>query len=159
MFSSIKETAQQLEDEEVLLRLSGAPNGDLVAVEARYHRTKSCVMIKYLNSGKAKGSTEVDDNNTRKDAFENLTAEFYFRIVHKQEVFRLTTLRSRYRELHDIASTYRSSLLKRKIQNHWKDAVCVSVPGQSNFVCSNKITIRDALGKVAKLKKMSHKET
>ena len=51
----------------------------------------------------------------------SLTTKFYFNIVHKQEVFRMTTLLSAYRELlsdtnADNASSYHSSLLK-KLEN------------------------------------------
>ena len=71
----------------------------------------------------------------------------------------MTTLLSRYRELlsdanGDNASSYRSSLLKKRMKNSWQDAVCISVPGQIDFVCLTAITISEALGKVAKLKKM-----
>ena len=71
----------------------------------------------------------------------------------------MTTLLSRYRELlsdanADNANSYRSSLLKEQMKSSWQDAVCISVPGQSDFICSTAITITEALGKVAKHEKM-----
>ncbi len=38
MYTNILEAAEQRSDHEMLTRLHGVPNGDLVAVEARYHR-------------------------------------------------------------------------------------------------------------------------
>ena len=122
MYSSIKKAAEFLQDTGVLVRLNGAVNGDLLTAEARYHRQKSCLIINYLNSAKRKATTKDDVRNAREKAFEILTTEFYFNIVHKQEVFRMTTLFSRYRELiHanvDNASLYRSSLLKKLARCH-----------------------------------------
>ena len=43
-----KEAAERRKDTEMLTRLHGVPDGDLVAIEeARYHRSKSCY-LKYI---------------------------------------------------------------------------------------------------------------
>jgi len=47
MYSMVLEAAERRKDTEMLLRLHGVPNGDLVAIEARYHRWKSCY-LKYI---------------------------------------------------------------------------------------------------------------
>ena len=43
LYTCILEAAKQKQDKEIITRLQGVPNGDLVAVEARYHRTKNCI--------------------------------------------------------------------------------------------------------------------
>ena len=42
MYTQVLNTAEQLNDGDMLTRLRGVTNGDLVAIEARYHR-KGCV--------------------------------------------------------------------------------------------------------------------
>ena len=41
MYTEHSEAAEARQDNDMLTRLRGVPNGDLVAVEARYHRQKS----------------------------------------------------------------------------------------------------------------------
>jgi hypothetical protein len=48
MYTKVLEAAERCKDQEMLARLHGVPNGDLVAVEARYHRTKGCY-VKYID--------------------------------------------------------------------------------------------------------------
>ena len=47
MYSVVLEAAERRKDTEMLTRLHGVPNGDLVAIETRYHRSKSCY-LKYI---------------------------------------------------------------------------------------------------------------
>jgi len=47
MYSMVLEAAERRKDTEMLTRLHGVPNGDLVAIETRYHRSKSCY-LKYI---------------------------------------------------------------------------------------------------------------
>ena len=42
MYTKVLEAAKRRGDQHMLTRLDGVPNGDLVAVGARYHRQKAC---------------------------------------------------------------------------------------------------------------------
>ena len=42
MYTKVLRAVKQRSDDDMLARLRDVPNGDLVDVEARYHRTKSC---------------------------------------------------------------------------------------------------------------------
>ena len=46
MFGKMKKAAEERMDQEMLVKLNGVPNGDLVAIEARYH--KNCYS-RYIN--------------------------------------------------------------------------------------------------------------
>jgi predicted RNA-binding protein YlxR (DUF448 family) len=75
LYTSLKNAAEKLRDNRVLVRLSGAPNGDLVAVDTRYHRKKGCWLLNYINGTNSQPSRRVL-NNTYKDTLDTLTKEY-----------------------------------------------------------------------------------
>ena len=50
MYTTVMEAAGRRSDTDMLTRLQGVPNGDLVAMEARYHRSKSCYQRPFITS-------------------------------------------------------------------------------------------------------------
>ncbi len=44
IYSKVLRKATELNDEDMPIRLNSVPNSDLVAIEARYHRRKACLM-------------------------------------------------------------------------------------------------------------------
>ena len=136
-------------DQEMLARLSGAPGGDLVAVEARYHRHKAC----YVNYTSAKGiiSTaipETDNNNIYQTKTQYLVDEFTKPIMDELQVFLFTTLKTRFEEIaeeHDVelSPTYTKTHLRNQLEKIWPDLRFIPQPPRSHIVCSGKLTVDD----------------
>ncbi len=95
LYTQILEAATERNDTEMLARLHGVPNSDLVAIEARYHRNKNCVPnYMYVKSTINDISITEYQNTLLK-----LTAEYMPAIQEGKEVFEFTTLLNRYIEL------------------------------------------------------------
>ena len=80
--------------------LTGIPNGDLVAVEARYHRKKACY-LKYKKKLCALPSTDISSDNAKLicETVTKLMSEYYSQIIDDKHVILLTTLKNRFNEL------------------------------------------------------------
>ena len=58
LYTKILTAAYERGDTTMITRLHGVVNGDLVAVEARYHRKKNCVST-YINPRNVSSQTKV----------------------------------------------------------------------------------------------------
>ena len=148
-YSQILAAAENKQDNVMLTRLHGVVNGDLVAVEARYHRTKNC-FSKYLRVTKNKHEVpeEIDS-----EVLQNLMSE-YLPLIEASQVFLLTSMLNRFQELledNDLPSDCSSRSLKRRIMKKWPEISFISQPGKSDFVCSNSISVGVALQKADEL--------
>lgn len=158
LYARLLEAAKIRNDQNLLIRLSGVPNGDLVAVEARYHRTKTCMLRMYLKDVSSKGRSQEDSaKQAFKRALNKLGEEHLDRIVNNNEVFLLSKLTEQYRhnlKCEDVsnADAYRSNKLKTAIMSSWENVHCISVPGESDLVCSSSITVGEALKKARRQK-------
>ena len=79
-------------------------NGDLVAVEARYHRSKGC-LIAYLNPRNISAMSheaKIEQNTHR--IMQLLIEEFEKPIIEEKSVFLLSTLKIRFLELAKMES-------------------------------------------------------
>jgi hypothetical protein len=154
MYNRILKAAEQYQDHAMLARLYGVPNGDLVAYDARYHRTKNC-LSKYLQGQISTITYQIPDNDETdkfKIACRKLVSEFQHRILQEKEVFLLTTLKQRYQELLEeegieTACEYRSNKLKNILSQHWEDISFIPQPGMSDLVCSKDLSVGDVLVK------------
>lgn len=154
MYIKVLHAAQTKQDKEMLTRLLGAANGDLVAVEARYHRGKNC-FAKYVKSVPSNCQKNVE-SEAYNAAFKQLVEEFSTPIINNQ-VFLLTTLRDRYQELlaqHKVENTYTSQKLKCKIMKDWPQVSCIPQQGMSDLVCSSDVSVGQALLKAHDLASM-----
>lgn len=149
MYTKILTAAQERNDIQMITRLRGVINGDLVAAEARYHRKRNCVSS-YLNIRNIAASRRLSttkEDNIHSRAIQQLIIEFRPKIETKQ-VFLLSTLRTYYRQLiedTDESSTYTSQNLKLKLQKEWPTLAFIHQRGDSDLVCSNTISVGEAL--------------
>lgn len=156
IYARVLEAAKIKQDDDMLTRLQGVPNGDLVAVEARYHRQKSCY-IKYVSpqnvSLKQKRNQQFTAHNT---AVRKLISELIPPVLEHNQVFFLSTLRQRFLEIMvdegvDQPESYTSQHLKRQLIKEWSDVAFIPQPGKSDLVCSRTTTVGDALRKASEL--------
>ena len=95
MYSMVLEAgaAERRKDTEMLTRLHGVPNGDLVAIEARYHRSKSCY-LKYIKLQKLDvKQPEGSEKQAVKVTVGKLISEFQTPIIDDNQVCLLTSLK------------------------------------------------------------------
>lgn len=151
IYSKVLNAAEMINDVQMIQRLRG--NGpDLVAAEARYHQKKNCISH-YIRSATITNEAKISAN--MKVLYE-IKSEFEKPIMIEKQVFRLSTLRDRYRELAkctDIQNplNYTSQHLKQQLQLIWPELSFICQRGFSDFVCSHTISISDALAKVSEV--------
>ena len=154
--STILTGAQQRQDMEMLLRLQGVPNGDLVAVEARYHRKKACV-AKYTDTRKHSPLTkDTKTSNAYIDAAGQVKEEFQAAVMSEKCVFQLTTLKTKFCGLAselgiENPDSYTTFNFKRLLKNIWPELSFIPQPGRSDLVCSSAITVGEALSTAKEL--------
>ena len=160
IYIQVLEAAKKLNDTEMLQRLLGS-GPDLVAADARYHRKKSC-LVKYLK--KANRSVERgQDNNAPKEIMRLLKEEYYIPLMVEKQVFRLSTIRDRCNEIAaqnwvENPPNYTSHQVKEKLHREWTELSFLPQPGLSDIVCSDEISVGDALAKVHDLTTMLEDE-
>lgn len=148
LYAKVLKAAEHRDDQEIATRLRGVANGDLVAVEARYH--KKCSL--YYNPRNIAASTKDTSRETLfKQCLHQLIDKFKQHIKAKQ-VFLLTTISKRFKELleehgHSGSETYTSQKLKQQLMGEWPDISFVPQHGTSDLVCSSEITVGEALFK------------
>ena len=112
----------------MLTRLNSAPNQDLVAAEARYHRKKNCLAT-YLNTASiAAAQNQTPTESPHIDAIEKLIEEFKPSIEKDNCVILLSTLRKRLWEILEEKGVkdvqgYSSQRLKVQLQKLWPEVV------------------------------------
>lgn len=158
MYVKILEAARCKEDNIMITRLLGVPNGDLVAGEARYHRTRNCYG-KYVNPHYVNKTSDEDKLiDTYRVAVQQLISELTIPIQEK-EVFLLQSLRSRLEvklkesignETHP-SWFYSSQRLKAELKITLPGLSFIPQLGSSDLVCSENITVGDALLKASTL--------
>ena len=151
MYRNLYDRAIEINDSEMLARLSEVPNGDLVAIEARYHR-KACY-VNYLvrNDKPVQGPSSAIIGC----AIKKLSCEILPSIERKQ-IFLLSDLRKKFNSYligqSDIDITYTSRKLKTMLEQEWSDTVSFfPQPGESYIVCHKDISASYLLKKMAQL--------
>ena len=159
MYTKMVSAAEKRGDQAMLTRLYGVANGDLVAVEARYHRKPSCY-THYISEKHIIAQVKLNETeNLRKEIEKSFVEEFKFAIVEEKQVFSLTVLRSRLQELATGAGLenpelYTSSRTKTLLKQECREVSFIPQPGMTDLVCSSAISVGDALRKVAELVKV-----
>ena len=154
MYTRLLDVARKIDDQQMLARLSGVPNGDLVSVEARYHRKKGCC-ARYLKQTDVPKITQQDKNLIQK-VIDIISAEFNPQIINEKKVFLLTTLKHRFNEIADEiglegAESYRQQYFKQQLIRCCAKLSFIAQPGRSDLVCSSDITVGDVLQKANEL--------
>lgn len=157
IYNKVLKTALDINDTTIIDRLSSVPNGDLVSVEARYHRRKGCLAT-YLSYARTDGRTppknvpsETDKyNKIYKLAAERLKEEYTHSIVVQNKVYYLSTLKERFNQVATAegcktAHSYKSSYLKKLLSDIWPEITFIHNPGKSDLVCSCNKSINDAI--------------
>lgn len=155
MYTKMLLAAEKRRDQVMLNRLHGVANGDLVAVEARYHRQKSCYSH-YISEKHITIRQQLSDDSPYKCIIRKLLNEFQPAILEEKKVFTLKTLLSRFRVLAsehglDNPEAYKSSNLKKQLMQECPDIAFIAQPGMSDLVCDSTITVGDALKKISEL--------
>lgn len=159
MYTKVLYAAEQRNDNVMLARLHGVPNGDLVAVEARYHRKKNCYSH-YIDTKSTFTQTSTMGNvGIFTQQLHELINEFKPAIIENRQVFLLNTMRDRFQVMlktagQDNVESYTSQKLKKQLFKEWPDISFIAQPGASDFVCSNEISVDDALRKANHLTKL-----
>ncbi|WAQ95822.1 hypothetical protein MAR_028512 [Mya arenaria] len=103
IYHKVLKTALQINDKTIIDRLSAVANGDLVAVEARYHRRKGCLATYYSyarTGGRTPPKTVFIESDKYSEIYikaaERLKEECEHSIVVQNKVFYLSTLRERF---------------------------------------------------------------
>jgi len=151
IYSKVLEAAVIKDDTELLDRLRSVPNGDLVALEARYHRKKGCLTKYYVSNFNTKQTNDpIPEKFIYRSAAVQLKAEYEEPIMTQKKVYQLSELRKRFieiaKERHgDNVESYKSSYFKKLLQHVWPELECVYQKGKSDLICSNQVTVGDAL--------------
>ena len=146
MYSTMLKAANKLNDNEMIARLSGI-NGDLVAVEARYHRKQFC----YRNYTKVLQDIKCETQTDPKVETIKALKEKLHNDIELGEIFELTSLKQMYLEMskendmaaEDIDNRQFTNILER----YWPELRIVKRGdiGKTALVCSMKIDIDVAI--------------
>ena len=156
MYQKMILAAEKRADFGMLDRLYGVVDGDLAAVEARYHRNKGCY-THYISDRHITSSTDTKhDVDPYKATVNAVLEEVKYSLFYAKQVSTLRTLLERFRELAptngiEKPCAYKSHNLKTQIMKQCPTIAFISQPGTSDIVCSAEITVGDALAQVAQL--------
>ena len=159
MYTKVLNAAEKRQDKEMMARLHGVANGDLVAIEARYHRKKNCY-THYIDPKQiATQASRTENVSVFNQKVHELIKEFKPAIIENREVFLLSTLRDNFHAMlrtagQDNVESYTSQKLKRQLSKEWPEISFIAQAGASDFVCSNDISVGDALHKANELTKL-----
>lgn len=130
--------------------------GDLVAVEARYHRKKGC-LANYLSDRHTKLATKSE--SVLEVLCKELKVELYTLVEVNKHVCDLSDITSRLQEL---AKSKNSNIekcqingkqVKRMLQRVWPEIRFTSRVGLSDLVCADSVTVDDVLLRSVKQEK------
>ena len=157
MYTQVLEAALKRNDTVMLTRLRGVANGDLVAVEARYHRIKNCVPH-YISD---RNIAAIDQLSKQEHIFSSMLSKLaseYLPALKDGEVFLLTSMRNRFQELlcgqgAVNSENYTSQNLKKQLLKQYSEILSfIPQPGsKSDLVCSSTIRVGEALQKANQL--------
>ena len=147
MYTKMLDAAKTREDDVMLDRLYSVVNGDLVAINARYHRQKACY-ASYINP-----TNIVAARSERKSFHSKAMARLkdkYYGEITKGSVFTLSELTTQYRSiLKDLEAgndNYRSQYVKQEVES-WDDVCCIYHHGKSDLVVSEHMSVGDVIRK------------
>lgn len=132
--------------------------GDLVAVEARYHRKKGC-LAKYLLKNPKEIKPEPVPVNPLQYVCEQLKVDLQESIEIEKKVYEVAELKIRLTQIADLQSKTISSnqmtgkKIKSMLKRVWPELKFISRTGLSYLVCSESLTIDEALCKIVKSEK------
>lgn len=146
MYQKVLEAAMYRDDQVMLVRLSEVSNGDLVAIEARYHRKKNCYSS-YIRPRSVFASQKQNELIKNEDnALKQLVSELQQQIVEEKQVFLMSTIKERYQKLiSSLNQTQKCNNLKSRLTSECQNISFIAQPGKSDLVCSKLITVGEVL--------------
>lgn len=146
LYTKVLKAADKRDDQALLTRLQGVVNGDLVAVEARYHKKCST----YYNPRNITASAKVTSRETLFNKCIQLLIDEFKQSIEAKQVFLLTTITNRFKELlsengHGGSEKYTTQKLKHQLMREWPGVSFIPQPGASDLVCSSEITVGEAI--------------
>ncbi|XP_053400818.1 uncharacterized protein LOC128557464 [Mercenaria mercenaria] len=160
MYSQLLNISSSKNDMNLHSRLLSC-KGDLVSVEARYHRgskNKNC-LSKYLLNLPSPNTDKVLDQSILEKVCTQLKNELHIETETKRSVLELTDLKSRMIELFEKhgmeigVSMMRTNRLKVAFGKVWPELMFIPREGTTDLVCSREIDVDEALAKYVKLEK------
>lgn len=151
LYSKLLKVSAEKGDQILHSRLLSS-NGDLVAVEARYHRKKHCLATYLL----------YDDTNVQSESeldmiCKSLKSEITDEVENRKRVYDLSQIRSQVQELGKLKNLKIEKLTnkqtKRALKRVWPTLRFIHRTGLSDLVCSNTLSIDDALCNFVRLEK------
>ena len=158
MFSQLLDISLSKNHTELHKRLLSC-NGDLVAVEARYHRgSKKNCLSRYLLGANQTPEKAKDDSNLEKVCL-MLKNEMQAEMENDKCVIEAVYLRSKVIELSErhkleIGKTMlRTSRLKIALEKVWPELIFIPRDGETDLVCLHDIGVKEAIARYRKLQK------
>jgi hypothetical protein len=138
MYVRVLQAAEARQDEDMMTRLQSVPNSDLVAIEARYHRKKSCY-IKYISkSGVVANQKRTQQLDAHNASVRKLISELTSPILEHRNIFFLITMKKRFLEILadegvDHPESYTYQHLKRPLKE-WPKVAFIPQSGRCDLV-------------------------
>lgn len=148
LISKLLKVSKQRNDNELHTRILGC-NGNLVAVEARYHRKKGC-LASYL-SDQHKSAVNTPRKSKFEDAVKLLKSEIKDAIEIDKQIIEFSEIKSRIIELCaensvDIGNNnLKSKHIKHVLGQVWPELRFIPRDGKSDIVCISDLSIEEAL--------------
>ena len=147
-YSSVVEAAEKRNDRDMLARMLSS-NGDLVAVEARYHRDKGCLRT-YINDRNVKSINSTPDKSSYVKACKILKYELYHSVAHEKRVCELAELKERFIDIASenkisVNSSMQTSYFKKVLGGVWPELRFIERKGKTDLVCIDNLSVEEAV--------------
>jgi hypothetical protein len=149
--ATIRNAAYKKGDEE-MLRLIYGVNDDLIAAEAKYHKT---CHSNYISTAHIKYSEFREDNKSKEVAYTESFSDIVTDIdpdLERGKAFSMSSLLNKFKAIAKTrnldAQSYTAQRLKLRLQNYFKDRIVFHRPidqAKSEIVYSSKISIEDVI--------------
>ena len=152
IWEKIEKAAEVVNDAELLIKVQ---NQDLIALDAKYH--KNCLAVILMKADcQEKNPLIDDDSDIFTSSFQKLIDDVD-QPMKEGKAYELTELLEVYRNYlteggYQNSSSYRSEKLKKRLQNHYGNALTFHQPGPANkseLVYSSTLDIRETINKIA----------
>ena len=121
-----------------------SPNGDLVAVEARYHRDKGCLRT-YINERNVKAANTTPDLSSHVKVCEMLKIELYQAVVHEKRVCKERFIEIAYENKFLVNSNIATNSFKNILSSTWPELRLIERKGKTDLVCIDMMSVEEAV--------------
>ena len=158
LYSKLLEQSSLRGNNELHARLLSS-NGDLVAVEARFHRNPKGCLAHYVSERNINTFRSLPEESKLEKAGTILKAELKEKIEVEKSVFELSYLKSRLTEICESNNItigkrkLKANYVKKALSRIWPELRFIPRKSLSDLVCSNAMKAEDALSKYFELEK------